>query len=132
MFTITNIKDVLAVATTFGTAALDHIINNNTMSSDTSEIIRSARVWAKRQIIELESSSDTNRNYDVTAVYYVNTTGSEYITNLSDIVVTRTGIGSFTLPIAEAVAQGQVLPEQLVLVLGIIRDRNAARKTLGL
>lgn len=132
MFTITNIKDVLAVATTFGTAALDHIINNNTMSSDTSAIIRSARVWAKRQIIELESSSDTNRNYDVTAVYYVNTIGSEYITNLSDIVVTRTGIGSFTLPIAEAVAQGQVLPEQLVLVLGIIRDRNAARKTLGL
>lgn len=132
MFTITNIKDVLAVATTFGTAALDHIITNNTMSSDTSEIIRSARVWAKRQIIELESSADTNRNYDVTAVYYVNTTGSEYITNLSDIVVTRTGIGSFTLPIAEAVAQGQVLPEQLVLVLGIIRDRNAARKTLGL
>jgi hypothetical protein len=132
MFTITNIKDVLAVATTFGPAALDHIINNNTMSSDTSAIIRSARVWAKRQIIELESSSDTNRNYDVTAVYYVNTIGSEYITNLSDIVVTRTGIGSFTLPIAEAVAQGQVLPEQLVLVLGIIRDRNAARKTLGL
>lgn len=132
MFTIKNVADVIAVANTFGSAALDYIIENNTMTAEVNQIIRDARRWAKRQIIEIESVSDTNRNYDVTAVYYVNTTGTEYVTNLNDIQVTRTGCGAYTLPIAEAINQGLISAFVLHNVLTVVRDRNAARKALGL
>lgn len=130
MFTITSRNDVLTIAKTFGVAALDHIINNSTMSIEASHAIHSCRKWAASDVICIENFNDGNNVYEIEAHYKSEKVGGFYCTGIDDIHITRTGNGSFVHTLRDAMANKEISTEQCSKLIAEITARNEAAAIL--
>lgn len=126
MFTITTRNDVLEIAKTFGVAALDHIINNNTMNSEASQAIHDCRKWAANDSIRIDEFNDGNNAFEIYANYSSEKVGNFYCTGIDDITIIRTGHGSFSVPLRKAMDCKEISTEQCSRMIAEITARNEA------
>ncbi|QXO11736.1 hypothetical protein pEaSNUABM44_00040 [Erwinia phage pEa_SNUABM_44] len=131
-FTTNSFNDVLVLAKTFGVAALDYAVQNNTINIAFPALVRECKRWATRQIIELQNVNDGNLEYSIDAVFKAELVLDQYDTNLNDITVVRTGFGAYTKPVRQAMQDGDINADTLEYILNDVRQRNEARKVLGL
>lgn len=131
-FTTNSFNDVLVLAKTFGVAALDYAVQNSTVNMAFPALVRDCRRWATSQIIELQNVNDGNVEYSVDAVFKAEYEPAinQYITNLNDITITRSGFGAYTKPARQAI--GDINADTLNYILNEVRERNEARIILGL
>ncbi len=130
MFTIKTRSDVLAVAKTFGVAALDYIIANSTINADANRAIIDCRLWAANEVITIEHVNDGNTVYELDARFTAVKAAGIYCTSIDDITIIRSGQGNFSMPLREAMARNEISTEQLSKVLSEITARNEASAVL--
>lgn len=131
MFTIKSYSDVIAVANTFGRGALDHAIANHTLTQEASQMIFDCIAWAASTVINLESFNDGNIDFSVDAVFESQKIDGNFLTQLHDITIVRTGFGAYAVSVNEAMTEGYITTEQLRKILSTIKDRNNACKSFG-
>jgi hypothetical protein len=126
MFTINSYSDVVAVADTFGVQALRYAMDNFKVSQDTTMLICQCMAWASSEHITITEVNDGNVEYCIYATFKASNVAGQYITNLNDITIIRTGVGSFTLPVIEAVNRNEITMDSLRFILSEIDKRNKA------
>lgn len=126
MFTIKTRQDVLAVAKTFGTAALDHVLANSTINADANRAIIECREWAANEVIKIEHVNDGNTVYEIDASFTATKAAGFYCTGLDEIIIVRTGMGNYTLSLHEAMRLNEISVEQCANLLAEITARNVA------
>lgn len=131
-FTTNSFNDVLVLAKTFGTDALEFAIKNNTVNVAFPSLVRECKTWATRQIVELQNVNDGNIEYSLDAVFKAELVLDRYETNLKDITVVRTGFGAYIKPALIALSDGDINTDTLEYIINDVRNRNEARKVLGL
>lgn len=131
MFTLNHFSDVVAVAKTFGVAALEYAMKNGTVSPGACQTIRDCMKWAANNVVSVDNFNDGNNEYSVDAVFTSENVCGLYITNLDDICISRAGFGSFYGNARDAMQQGIINAEQLGKVLKEIALRNDAAKAFG-
>ena len=132
MITIKTFADVVNVAKTFGRAALDHIVTNNTLTEEANNVIFDCLAWAANQVVSVESVNDGNREYEVNAIFQAQKMCGEYVTFISDVTIIRLGYAPFTGTVDEAIKEKVITPETLKRVLKVISDRNDAAKAFAI
>lgn len=130
MFTINSFADVVAVARTFGVAALRHIVEKHTISMDAERMIYDCQKWAASKTIEIENVNDGNIEYSVDVVFKAERLGGDSYTNLDDLTITRTGFGSYSVGVREAMAKGYINADKLNKIMSEIKARNEASDVL--
>ncbi|UYE98462.1 hypothetical protein XbC2_33 [Xanthomonas phage XbC2] len=133
-FTTNSYNDVLVLAKTFGVDALEYAVQNSTVDVAFPALVRECKRWATRQVIELQNVNDGNVEYSVDAVFKAEYEPAinQYITNLDDITITRTGFGSFTKNARQAMNDGDINADTLAFIVNAIREKGEARIILSL
>lgn len=131
MFTLNHFSDVVAVANTFGVDALRYAMDNRTVSTGATRTICECMAWAANQTVSIENFNDGNNEFSVDAVFVTEKVAGMHITGLDQITIIRTGFGSWSGTVREAMEQYIINPEQLGKVLNEIALRNAAAKAFG-
>lgn len=131
MFTLNHFSDVVAVANTFGVAALRYAMDNQTVSPGATRTICECMAWATNETVSVDNFNDGNNEYSVDAVFTTEKLAGLYITGLDQIRISRTGFGSFYGSVREAMEAGIINAEQLGKLLTEIASRNAAAKAFG-
>ncbi len=126
MFALNSFSDVVAVAKTFGPAALRHVTEKHTISMEAERRIFDCMKWAASTVIEIDNVNDGNIEYSVDAVFTSEKVAGVYYTGLDEITIIRQGFGSYTVTVREAMAKGYITKEQLSNVISIITARNEA------
>lgn len=130
MFTLNHFSDVVAVAKTFGVAALDYAIKHGTISIGACQTIRDCKRWAAATSIQIENVNDGNIEYSVDAHFTAEQVGTEFHTFLQDVTIVRTGFGAYSVSVREAMEKGYINPEILANVMNSIKERNDASRWL--
>ncbi|AXN57847.1 hypothetical protein [Acinetobacter phage ABPH49] len=102
MFTIETRADVIAIARTFGPAALAHAVNFGTLRPEACQVIRDCQNWAMRETVLIEEVNDGNREYTIEAVFSAKKFGNEYYTGFEEIRIVRYGFSPFDLSVQAA------------------------------
>lgn len=131
MFTLNHFSDVVAVAKTFGVAALEHAVKNSTVSPGACRTIHDCMAWAANNVVSVENVNDGNNEYSIDAVFTHEDLAGMRITGLDDICISRDGFGSFYGDVRSAMEQGIINAEQLGRVLKEIALRNEASTAFG-
>lgn len=131
MFTLNHFSDVVAVAKTFGVAALRYAMDNGTVSVGACHTIRDCMAWAANDHVSIENVNDGNIEYSIDAIFTYEKIAGLYITGLDEIRISRVGFGSFYGDVREAMEKGIINAEQLGNVLKVIAQRNEAAKAFG-
>ena len=130
MFTLNHFSDVVAVAKTFGTAALDYAIKHGTISIGAAQTIRDCKRWADSKTIAIENVNDGNIEYSVDAHFTTEQVGIEFHTLLQDVTIVRTGFGAYSVTVREAMEKGYIDAAILGSIMNTIKERNEAAKWL--
>ena len=131
MFTLNHFSDVVAVAKTFGVAALRYAMENGTVSIGACQTINDCMQWAANDHVSIENVNDGNIEYSVDAVFSTVKLAGLHITGLNEIRISRVGFGSFYGTVSDAMEAGIINPEQLGKVLAEIAKRNEAAAAFG-
>ena len=126
MFTLNHFSDVVAVAKTFGVAALEYAMKNGTISIGACQTIRDCKRWAASHTIEIENVNDGNIEYSVDVHFTAEKIGGSFYTMLQDLTIVRTGFGSYSVDVRTAMEKGYINPEILASVMKEINERNEA------
>jgi hypothetical protein len=131
-FSIQSYADVATIAKTFGPQALEYAVSNGNLTKEQCYLIGSCKRWAISRNIEIENVNDGNIEYSVDAVFQSIDLGGIYNTNLNDVRIVRTGLGSYDVSIREAMEKGYISKDQLAYIMQQTKERNEVKAILGL